>query len=163
MKLYELSAAHQQVFDLLLDDDVDIKVLEDTLQCIEDSLEIKVKNGIGLIRSMQAYHDAIDSEEKRLAQKKKALKNRIEWIKNLYKQTMESMKKDKVQTPIGTMSLADNPGSLVIDNEKLIPAKFLTVVPRHHEPNKDKIKEALKAGLKVPGAHLQKGKSLRIR
>ncbi|SDD88662.1 siphovirus Gp157 family protein [Sporomusa acidovorans] len=163
MKLYELSTAHQQVFDLLLDEDSDLEVLEETLQCIEGDLEVKVKNGIGLIRSLEAYHDAIEVEEKRLSQKKKTTKNRIDWIKNLYKQTMEIMKKDKVQTPIGTMALQNNPGSLVIDNEKLIPAEFTIVIPEHFEPNKEKIKAALKAGMEVPGVRIMRGKSLRIR
>lgn len=163
MKLFELSAAHQQVFDFLLEDDADLEVLEETLQCIEGDMEVKVKNGIGLIRSLEAYHDAVEVEEKRLSQKKKTLKNRIDWIKTLYKQTMEIMKKDKIQTPIGTMALQNNPGSLVIDNEKLIPAEFTTVIPEHFEPNKEKIKAAIKAGQAVPGARIAQGKSLRIR
>lgn len=163
MKLFELSLAHQQIFDLLLDDEADLEVLEDTLQCIEGDLELKVRNGIGLIRSLEAYHDAVEVEEKRLSHKKKTLKNRIDWIKTMYKQTMESMKKDKIQTAIGTMSLQNNPGSLVIDDETLIPAEFTTVIPEHYEPNKEKIREALKAGSTVPGVRMVRGKSLRIR
>lgn len=163
MKLYELSSSHQAIFDMILDENVDLNVLEDNLQCIEATMEIKVQNGIGLIKSLEAYHDAVESEEKRLAAKRKTAKNRIDWVKNLYKNTMEAMSKDKIQTPIGTMAIQNNPPSLVIDDEKALHAEYITIVPVQYVPNKDKIKADLKAGKDVPGARLVQGRSLRIR
>ena len=163
MKLYELSSSHQAIFDMILDEDVDLNVLEDNLQCIEATLEVKVQNGIGLIKSLEAYHDAVEAEEKRLASMRKTAKNRIDWVKNLYKNTMEAMSKDKIQTPIGTMAIQNNPPALVIDNEKSLHAEYITIVPVQYVPNKDKIKADLKAGKEVPGARLVQGRSLRIR
>ena len=48
-------------------------------------------------------------------------------------------------------------------DENEIPICYLTFVPARYEVDKDAVKTALKAGEEVPGAHLEQGRSLRIR
>ena len=76
------------------------------------------------------------------------------------------MGKTKVPTKYGVMSVQNNGGKapLKVDNEDLIPAEYLTIVPAHTEVNHEALYAALKDGATVPGAHLEtRGRSLRIR
>lgn len=161
--LYELSAGFNNIMNLVEDETMDLDALEEGLQTIECSLEEKCVNGIGLIKSLENQRDGLKAEAKRLTDRARVLDGRIQSIKDWYKVNLEVMGKSKVNTDRGTMAIQKNPPSLKIDDERQIPAEFLDVVPEHYEVAKDRVKEAIKAGREVPGAHMEQGKSLRIR
>ncbi len=163
MKLYELSEAMESVYAKVLDEEANLDTLEDTLQCIEASIEEKAENGIKLLRSLQAFAGAVKAERDFQDRRYKSLDNRIKRIKAYYLGNLLRMGKDKIQTSVGTMATQANPASLNIFDEAALPAEYLTVVPKHYEPNKDKLKADLKAGKEIPGACLEQGKHLRIR
>ncbi len=161
--LYELSSGFNSIMDLVEDETMDLDALEEGLQTIECSLEEKCLNGIGLIKSLENQRDGLKAEGKRLAERARVLDGRIQSIKDWYKVNLEAMGKSKVSTDRGIMAIQNNPPSLKIDDEHRIPAEFLDVVPEHYEVAKDRLKAAIKAGKEVPGAHMEQGKSLRIR
>ena len=161
--LYELSAGFNNIMDLVEDETMDLDALEQGLQSIECSLEEKCLNGIGLIKSLEIQRDGMKCEAKRLNDRSRVLDNRIQSIKDWYRVNLESMGKSKVNADRGTMAIQKNPPALKIDDESKIPASFLDVVPEHYEMAKDRIREAIKNGEIVPGAHMEQGKSLRIR
>lgn len=161
--LYEMTTRFNNIMDLVLDDSMDLVVLKKALQEVESDITVKCSDGIGLIKSLELYRDGMKAESDRLKNNSKSIDNKIKSIKNWYMENMTSLKKEKVQTNRGTMSIQPNPAALEIVNETLIPAKYLTIVPEHTEINTAKIKEDLKAGIKIAGATLITGKSLRIR
>jgi hypothetical protein len=161
--LYELSTGFNNIMELVEDETMDLDALEEGLQTIECSLEEKCLNGIGLIKSLENQRDGLKAEGKRLTERARVLDGRIQSIKDWYKVNLEAMGKSKVSTDRGIMAIQNNPPSLKIDDEKKIPAEFLDVVPEHYEVAKDRLKAAIKAGKEVPGAHMEQGKSLRIR
>jgi len=161
--LYELSTGFNNIMELVEDETMDLDALEEGLQTIECSLEEKCLNGIGLIKSLENQRDGLKAEGKRLTERARVLDGRIQSIKDWYKVNLEAMGKSKVPTDRGTMAIQNNPPSLKIDDEKQIPVEFLDVVPEHYEVAKDRVKAAIKAGREVPGAHMEQGKSLRIR
>jgi hypothetical protein len=160
--LYEMSQGFNNIFDLVMDETMDLNELEGALKSIEDDVSVKVFNGIGLIRSLESYSAGMKSEEERLAKNRKALDNRVKSIKDWYKMNLEQMKKTKIVTERGTMAIQNNPPALQIDAVKL-PDLYYDVVPQQFEINKDRIKADLKAGKKIPGVYFTQGKSLRIR
>ena len=159
--LYELTEGYNSIFDLVLDDTMDLQALEEGLQAIEGELSDKVANGIGLIQSLKAMTDAMKAEEKRISERRKMIEKRTANVRNWYQQNLEAMGKTKVETPRGTMSVQKNPPSLVIDDESRIPDIYFDIIPEHTELNREKLKAALKGG-EIPGAHLAQGKGLRI-
>ena len=161
--LFDLSQNYVAFFDSIDDPDITEQALQDTLEALDGAIEVKVSNGIGLIRSLENLEDGITSEIARLSARKKTVQNRIKYIKDWYKANLETMQTSKVQTPRGTMAIQKNPPSLVIDNEEDIPENFKIIVPEHFELDKPKIKDALKSGTLKTGAHLEQGTSLRIR
>ncbi len=50
----------------------------------------------------------------------------------------------------------------VIDNADAVPEEYMTVKTTY-TPNKTAIKEAIKAGKEVPGAHLEQKKNIQIK
>ena len=161
--LYDLGDAFNGVMDMALDETMDLNVLEECLQTIEADITVKCENGIRLIRNLDTLRNGMDEESKRLSEQARILKNRIESIKVWYQRNLDAMGKSKVTTTLGTMSVQNNPPALKVTDAYKIPAKYFDVIPEHCELNKDAVKTALKAGKEVPGAHLEQGRSLRIR
>lgn len=164
--LYELAAGFNALFDLALDESMDLQLLEEGLQSIECALEEKCANGIALIKSLEAYAEAYSKEEKRFEVQRQILENRIKRIKEWYRQNLDAMGKTKVPTRYGVMSVQKNGGKqpLKIDDAALIPEAYLVTVPAHKEVNREALYEALNGGEEVPGARLEpRGRSLRIK
>lgn len=164
--LYELAAGFNTLFDLVLDESMDLQLLEEGLHSIECELEEKCANGIALIKSLEAYAEAYGKEQKRFESQRQMLENRIKRIKEWYRQNLDAMGKTKVPTKYGVMSVQKNGGKqpLKIDDAALIPEVYLTTVPEHKEVNREALYEALSSGREVPGAHLEaRGRSLRIK
>lgn len=164
--LYELAASFNALFDLVLDESMDLELLEEGLQSIECALEEKCAGGIALIKSLEAYAEAYRKEEKRFEAQRQILENRIKRIKEWYRQNLDAMGKTKVPTKYGVMSVQKNGGKqpLKIDDVALIPDVYLITVPVHKEVNREALYEALSGGEEVPGARLEpRGRSLRIK
>ena len=164
--LYELAAGFNTLFDLVLDESMDLQLLEEGLHSIECELEEKCANGIALIKSLEVYAEAYSKEQKRFETQRQILENRIKRIKEWYRQNLDAMGKTKVPTQYGVMSVQKNGGKqpLKIDDAALIPEAYLICVPAHKEVNREALYEALSSGREVPGAHLEaRGRSLRIK
>lgn len=74
MKLYDLTNNYCEL-QMMIEDGVDPSALEDTLQAIEESIEDKAQNIALLIRNLEADTEAIKLEEKRLADRRRAVEN----------------------------------------------------------------------------------------
>ncbi len=164
--LYELTAAFNAIFDLAMDESMDMDELESGLRSVEGELEEKCAGGIALIKSLEAYTEAYAKEQKRFEMERQALENRIRRIKEWYRTNLDAMGKTKVPTKYGVMSVQNNGGRapLRIDDESLIPEDYLITMPERKVVDNDALYKALKNGTEVPGAHLEpRGRSLRIK
>ncbi|MGJ0848295.1 siphovirus Gp157 family protein [Tissierella praeacuta] len=161
-KLYELTEMYQNIWDLIGDDEVDLEALEKALKDIEDNIEIKAENTAKLIKGIDADVEVIKAEEKRLADRRKALENKKEGIKTYLENHLRIMEIDKVKTPLFTVALQKNPPSVNILDEKLIPKDYIKTVTTTSISKKDLL-EDLKQGLIIDGVELKQTKSLRIR
>ena len=159
MKLYELNQQYNQLLEMA--DDLDPEVLKDTLESIKESIEDKAENTAKLIRSWEAEVKALKEEEKRLAERRKALEKRVDNTKAYLFEQMELAGMDKVKRPTLTVSIAKNPPSLeVIDPEK-IPSLFM--IDQDPVIDKKAILAALKNGDEIDGCTIKQSKGLRIR
>ena len=94
---------------------------------------------------------------------KKAIDNKNTKFKEYVKENMEKLGLQKIDTELGTLSIAKNPASVEIFDETLIADEYkkekVTV-----SIDKTSIKNALKAGKDVQGVKLVEDKtSLRIK
>ena len=102
---------------------------------VESELNSLIKNKsaniIAVIRDKELLINNIDTEIKRLQELKKSVVNKTESLKEMTKDQLQRLGKDKLETGLGTLSIRKSPISIeVIDEEKISPAfkKEKTVV-----------------------------------
>ncbi|MBU5424975.1 siphovirus Gp157 family protein [Tissierella pigra] len=161
-KLYELTEMYQNISDLISDDEVGNEALEKALEDIKDNIELKAENMAKLIKNIDGDIEVLKTEEERLADRRKALENKKENIKTYLENQLKIMKVDKVKTPLFTVALQNNPQSVNILDEELIPNDYKKTVTTTSISRKDLLDD-LKQGLIIDGVELRQTKSLRIR
>lgn len=127
-------------------------------------LHEKSQNIIGYMRNIELTIDAMKTEEKRISEQRKALENRIENFKSYVKECMESNGFQKIDTGLGSLTIAKNPMSVEIENEDEIPSEFKQEIITT-KIDKNAIKKHIKeTGEIIPGVIIVDDKtSLRIK
>ena len=159
MKLYELAQQYNALLEM--SESIDDITLKDTLDSIQEEIDDKAENIAKLIRSLQADTEVIKLEEKRLAERRKAIENRIENIKSYLQNELETAGIDKVKRPTLTVSIANNPPSVLVEDESLIPSEYM--VPQPDKIDKRMLLSVLKEGEEIPGCSIQQTKGVRIK
>jgi len=164
LSLYELSSTYLQALDDLTDPELDLPVeaVNDTLEALGDEMETKAINVTKFMRNMEATAKAIKEAEAEMAKRRKSLENRIKWMKDYLKGSMEHTGITKIECPYFKLSIQKNPVSVAITNEELIPDKFKEQV-FSWRVDKTAIKNAIKSGTSIPGAKLINATRLAIR
>ena len=154
MNLYELSQEFKQLQEL--DIDTSSQLYIDTLESLTIPLENKAQNIVKLTKSWESNISAIDNEIKRLQERKKVQQNKIDRLRNYLRDNMESCGIDKIECEYFTITLkkAGQP-VVIIDDESLIDEAFKKVSV---SIDKVALKNALKSGDIVKGAHLEDSK-----
>ena len=163
--LYDLSTELAVINDELISSEGEISAsLEERLEKSTLDFTAKAENISKWVMNLSGKDDAIDKEIARLQAKKRVTENLQRRLKDYLMLCIERANKTKIELPTLTISIAKNPPSVEIIDEKAIPASFLTIVPEHFIPDKKLIAEALKKGHKVEGCKLITDKrNLRIK
>lgn len=141
--------------------------LEDK-QKIEEELTVllqqKSQNTIGYIRNIELTVEAMKNEEKRISEQRKTLENRVSKFKEYVKECMESNGLIKIDTELGSLTIAKSPMSVEIQNENEVPSEFKQEIITT-KIDKTAIKNHFKeTGEIIPGIIIVNGKtSLRIK
>jgi hypothetical protein len=162
-KLYALTDAYQALWSLVEDDETDLTIIEEALQSVEDAIEVKAQNIALFIRDLDDEAKIIKAEEERLYGRRKAIENKRDGIKSFLLQAMDHMEMPKIKTKVYTISVQNNPATVAITDETLIPDRFLTLIPASYQVRKKDVLVAWKNGEVIPGSQLTQGRSLRIR
>lgn len=161
MKLYDIHQKFAEIWDMVENEDADLEMLEDCLQSMEGELEFKAENMVRIMKSFEADEKVLKEEADRLTAKRKSIENKREGMKKWLETNLIQMGIDKVKTSIANVSIANNPPSVDILDEKAIPSKYWK--QKEPELSKSLIMEDLKLGISVPGATTKQTKGIRIR
>ena len=116
---------------------------------------------MAVIKSLEADNHAIDEEIKRLRQRKTSNQNGVKRLKESLQKVMEQTGKEKFKTSLNSYSIANNPPSLDIIDETLIPKQYY--VEQKPKLDKKELLKAVKGGLELKGVELKQSRSLRVR
>ena len=142
MTLYEMTAAQKELYELMTSGEIDEEVYADTLE------------GIGI-------PEKIEFEIDRLEGKRRTIENNIKRLRARLGDCLLSMDTTKYSAGTYTVYRRETQQVIIDDSEK-IPAEFMKT--RVSEtPNKTLIKESIKAGKEIAGAHLQTNQSITIK
>ena len=141
LKLYQITEGFMQLNENEEITEEDKKQIEEQLQL---ALMNKSNNIIGYYEDRKSLIEAIDVQIKRLQDFKKQETNKLDRYKDYVKTNMEVLGIEKIETPVGSISLAKSPMSIEIINEDLIPEEYKEVVSTV-KVDKKKIAEDFKA------------------
>lgn len=155
MKLHELTG---EFLELAQNEDIAPDAIADTLEAISGSIQDKALALADWSIDIDGDIEKIDSAIERLQARKKSMQNRKESLIDYLRNNMEACEIKKITCPLFSITLVDGRDSVAISDESLIPDEFVNV-KTVISPDKNAIAKALKEGIEVSGASLQKGKS----
>lgn len=112
-------------------------------------LQQKSQNVIGYVRNNELTIEAMKEEEDRIASNRKVLENKLARFKQYVKECMENNGITKIETGLGTLSIAKSPVSVEIINEEAIPSEFKQEIVTV-KVDKTKIKNNFKETGEIP-------------
>ena len=157
--LYELSERFSNLVEV---ESEDVSITEVIQEMYKGEVVPAVSDGIRYIREQAEQIASIDNEIKRLQDLKKSRENRLERVKAGYTEFIKAVGKKKVETDRGNMTVTTTAGRLIVDDIAKLPPEYTTSTVTV-SPNKTAIKEAIKAGTKVDGAHIETKDTIRIK
>lgn len=155
--LYDIQDKYQQLLNLA--EQLDPELLRDTLESIDDELETKAENVAFVIRELEGQALVLETEIKRLSERKTTLNNNVKRLKQSLQEAMEAANKPKIKTNLFTLGIRKSPPSVAVEDESKLIA-YLVEQPK--KLDKTRLKDDLKKGIDVPGATLVQTEHLRI-
>ena len=159
MNLYELTDSYLKVLELIENGE---EGLEDTLESINDTIEVKAENYAKIIRNLEGNVNMLKAEVERLNSRKKSIEGNVDRLKENLKMAMIVTGKEKIKTGLFNITVANNPVAVNVIDEKLIPEKYFKV-EIIRKLDKLSLRDAIKNGEEIQGAELTQGKGLRIK
>lgn len=165
MKLYELAGEILTAIERYntVETDEDLQLAEEYLNGLQISFNDKAVGVAKFVLNTEADQVAIESEIKRLSGLKETLEKRSEWLRHYLYNQMTVTNTQEVDGTILKIKIKKNPPSVVVEDEKLIPEKYLRIIPEQKVPDKDAIKLAHKAGIGVAGTKVEQKTRLEIK
>lgn len=159
MTLYEMTAAQKELYELMASGEIDGEAYADTLEGI--GIAEKIEGYCVVENELSGDLQKIESEIERLNAKKSAIENNIKRLRSRLGDCLFAMDTTKYNAGTYTVYRRETQ-QVVIDDSQKIPAEFMKT--RVSEtPNKTLIKESIKAGKEIAGAHLQTNQSITIK
>lgn len=162
LSLYSIEKSQLELVEALIDNGGELtEELEAALALNRDNLEVKGTNYGFIIKQLKAEVSIIDAEIERLNALKKSRVKSIERLENNLSVAMQIFDIDKIESPVMKISFRKSE-SVEIDDVNLIDKKYINVKTTE-TPDKAAIKDAIKAGEIVIGAHISVNKNIQIK
>lgn len=131
--------------DSLLSENTDpetLEILESAKDKLCQDIEGKMENILGYIAECKSRVDYYKTEEERIANKRKGIEKRIDWLKGLIYGQMKLTNRQKAEYGTYTVSVVKMPDKVVLsdDAEELLPDDLCRIT---RTPNKTAIKEKI--------------------
>ncbi|RPF73996.1 MAG: siphovirus Gp157 family protein [Rickettsiales bacterium TMED289] len=158
--LYNIANEFEKSLDSLLDhDDSD---LINQIELIEGEFKSKSANVARYIRNLEHLASGIKEVESNQRKRRAALEKKIERLKEYLRINFEKTNTDKIESEDIIIAIYKNPEKVNVINEELIPDQYF-ILKENKVLDKDKIKESLKNGDKIPGCELIQEKRINIK
>lgn len=166
MSLYSLTDECRSLYDALMASvdeetgEVDISLVN-ALAERQEAWEDKAVAVACVYRSLDEDAARVGREIERLTAMKKRLERERDRVKEGLSAAFTALGVEKVKGMYADISFRASEQT-IIDNADAVPEEYMTVKTTY-TPNKTAIKEAIKAGKEVPGAHLEQRKNIQIK
>lgn len=159
--LYNIQSEYLQLAEVLTSDEL-TEDLEQRLIINESEMQEKSINYGFVIKHIESDIDIIDAEIDRLNKLREIRSNAIDRLKTSLKTAMQVYGVTEIKSPTLKINFRKSE-SVIITDSNLIPDDFKRVIPEKKEPDKVKIKDAIKSGESVLGAELVVNQNIQIK
>lgn len=160
MKLYEIAPALRFALDDIVVDEETGEILQaDALHAVEAEASDKIEATALYLRELDAEAKAAKDEADRMIARVKSMQKRSDYLKAMLLEALHAT--GKVKTARVTVSIRTTKAVEIAEGADLPEA--YTTVKHIVSPNKTAIKDALSAGIEVPGCHIEERESVQIR
>lgn len=142
--------------------ELDEKTINDTKESVELLLAEKSNQLELILKDLESKEEKCKEIADFYAKKAKQANEKRKALKELIITTMKGLGAKRLETETGTFTIKNNAPSLKIDNEDLIPQKFVSYI-QTRKIEKNEIKKEIKNGAEIPGVHLEMTQSLLIK
>ena len=132
----------------------------EALDALQMAREDKIENTGLYIKKQTALIDAMKNEEKSISERRKVYEGQLEKLKAYL---IQSLGGEKFETAKVNIFFKKNPPAAEITDASKLTSEYMREIPAKYEPDKTKIKEALKAGKAVEGAELRQTVSIYVK
>lgn len=124
LSLYNITNKFVEIMDKVQDGELTEEEHNELGEELAMQLQQKSGNIAGYIQERNSLLDAFDTQIKRLQDLKRIEQNKVDKFKEYVKENMERLGITKIETDLGTLSIAKSPVSVEITNENEIPAEY---------------------------------------
>lgn len=142
--------------------DLDEQTIKDTKESVGLLLEEKSNQLELILKDLESKEEKCKEIADFYAKKAKQASEKKKALKELIITTMTGLGAKRLETETGTFTIKNNAPSLIIDDESLIPQKFITHISST-KIEKNEIKKEIKNGADIPGVHLETTQSLLVK
>lgn len=166
MNTYAVSAEIRNIADAIKEagneEDFDTQELQAMLENAQVVFADKMKSIAYVIKEISFQIDAMKSAENDIIRRRKVRERKVQFLKDYGLACMEFAGAKKIECPEFDISVRNNPVSVEIQNESLIPEEYIrTKIEKL--PDKKAILENMKLGEVIPGCALKQSKRLNIK
>lgn len=151
MTLYEMSAAANQLYELLESGEIDEQTMLDTMESIGASEKLEAY--VHVQRQLESEIAGFAAEIERMEKRKAVLENHVKRLKQAQADFMRATGQKKATAGTFTLTMRENK-SCVIEDETLIPLEYMVEIPASFKPDKKSMLAAMKNGAQISGAKL---------
>ncbi len=155
--LYGITAELSALEALLEDSEAPIELNPVVIAGLIEQIQDKTDAVVGFQKYLEDQVLAIDNRVKELADYKRAVVAKMDRLDTYVASCLKQLGTSKIEGKLATIKRRAPVDVVVITSENDLPMEFLRTKV---EPEKTKIKAALKAGIEVPGATIEKSQSI---
>lgn len=166
MKLYEIASELESLIDEYNSTDMQAEqqsALELSMTQLKLSFNEKAVSVAKYVINTDSEIEALKNEIERLSAQVKYREKRKEWLKKYLLDQMLVLDLNEVKDAITTIKIKNNPPSVVIENESLVPESYKRIIPATTAIDKMEIKKAWENGVGVAGTKIERKLSLSIK
>ena len=168
MNLYNISSDYMRLLDDIAEGNIPPEAVKDTLEAVEGELTDKIDNIACYIKSVKASAAAIKAEAEALTARAKTKQNEADRLIDFIMTAMQMTGKSKIETVRCKISIRQNPEAVQIQDAETFTrwaAENDDSLLTYQAPaiNKNAVKQALQAGIKLPGCELTRTERVEIK
>ena len=141
MTLYNISERYENILEV--QNELTQGELAAILIDIEDEFNTKAENIAKVIAEFDNQEIVLENEIKRLNERKKAVETRKAWLKDYLLINMQRIGKSSIKSDLFTIKIRNNPPSVVLRDENLVPDEF-KITKTETKVDKKALKDFLK-------------------